>query len=90
VVQALLREKDREIGALNSQLSQLCSGGEPSKKEAAEFLVRFTHARARTHTAHCCCLRTTICGRIRAYFDFLIVIFSPPQATTFVRVSALR
>ncbi len=47
MVQALLREKDREIGALNSQLSQLCSGGEPSKKEAAEFLVRFTHARAR-------------------------------------------
>ncbi len=49
-MQALLREKDREIGALNSQLSQLCSGGEPSKKEAAEFLVRFTHAPARAHS----------------------------------------
>ena len=39
-LQTLLREKDREIAALNTQLSQLCSGGEPSKKEAAEFLVR--------------------------------------------------
>jgi hypothetical protein len=49
-LQTLLREKDREIAALNTQFSQLCSGGEPSKKEAAEFLVRSSGVARRRRT----------------------------------------